>query len=94
MCSSAKASAMARQVRVDAWSQHLGTPSKTSSRKAAAISGPILSIVSPWFGQTGMKSGPDVVDLERFQAKWRPVRVKKAGQIKKAFSSEVETGSR
>jgi hypothetical protein len=41
-----------------------------------------------------MKSGQDVVDPERFQAKWRPVRVKKAGQIKKAFSSEVETGSR
>jgi hypothetical protein len=31
---------------------------------------------------------------ERFQAKWRPVRVKKTRQTTRAFSSEVATGSR
>ena len=40
---------------VGARSQHLAAARRASSPKAVAISGPILSIVPPCFGQTGME---------------------------------------
>jgi hypothetical protein len=54
---------MARYGRVDVRIRHLRAPRKAGSRKAVAIRGPIVSIVAPCFGQTGMECGQDVVDL-------------------------------
>jgi hypothetical protein len=35
--------------------------------RLAPVSGPILSMVPPWFGQTRMKSEQDVADLAQFR---------------------------
>ena len=46
-----------REKAASARSQHLGAARRASSRKAVAISGPILSIIPPCFGHTRMKCG-------------------------------------
>ena len=46
--------------RVGARCQHLAAARRASSPKAVAISGPILSIVQPCFGHTGLECGAEV----------------------------------
>ncbi len=43
---------------------------KPGFRRAVAASGPILSIAQPCFGQTGMKCGQNVADLEHDPENW------------------------